>query len=56
VSVGVTSADLVHMANMSYRLGRKLNYDPPSASFPRDAEANAMMTRPVYRSPYVVEL
>ena len=54
VSVGVTSADLVHMANISYRLGRKLNYDTASDSFTGDAEANAMMSRPVYRSPYVV--
>jgi predicted dehydrogenase len=54
VSVGVTSADLVHMANISYRLGRKLNYDAASDSFTGDAEANAMMSRPVYRSPYVV--
>jgi len=54
VSVGVTSAALVHMANISYRLGRKLNYDSASGSFAGDAQANAMMTRPVYRSPYVV--
>src|ERR1022692_1765651 len=54
VSVGVTSAALVHMANISYRLGRKLNYDSASGAFAGDAEANAMMTRPVYRSPYVV--
>jgi len=54
VSVGVTSAALVHMANISYRVGRKLNYDSASGAFTGDAEANAMMTRPVYRSPYVV--
>jgi predicted dehydrogenase len=54
VSVGVTSAALVHMANMSYRLGRKLNYDSASGNFTGDAEADAMMTRPVYRRPYVV--
>ena len=54
VSVGVTSAALVHMANISYRVGRKLNYDSASGSFGGDAQANAMMTRPVYRSPYVV--
>jgi hypothetical protein len=54
VSVGVTSAALVHMANISYRVGRKLTYDPASASFTGDAEANAMSTRPVYRSPYIV--
>jgi len=54
VSVGVTSAALVHMANISYRAGRKLNYDSALGSFTGDAEANAMMTRPVYRSPYLV--
>jgi len=54
VSVGVTSAALVHMANISYRVGRKLNYDAASGTFTGDTEANAMMTRPVYRSPYVV--
>ncbi|MGA2742247.1 MAG: Gfo/Idh/MocA family oxidoreductase [Bryobacteraceae bacterium] len=54
VSVGVTSAALVHMANISYRMGRKLTYDSASASFAGDAEANAMSTRSVYRKPYVV--
>ncbi len=54
VSVGVTSAALVHFANISYRVGRKLTYDSSSGSFTGDAEATAMMTRPVYRSPYVV--
>src|SRR6202167_1147881 len=54
VSVGVTSAALVHMANISYRVGRKLTYDSASGSFTGDAQANAMSTRPVYRSPYVV--
>jgi hypothetical protein len=42
------------MANISYRVGRKLNYDSASGSFAGDTEADAMMTRPVYRSPYVV--
>jgi predicted dehydrogenase len=54
VSVGVASAALVHMANISYRLGRKVNYDAATGSFVDDAQANAMMTRPVYRSPYIV--
>jgi len=54
VSVGVTSAALVHMANISYRVGRKLFYDSSSGSFTGDPAANAMSTRPVYRSPYVV--
>ena len=54
VSVGVTSAALVHMANISYRLGRKLSFDAASGAFAGDAEANTMSTRPAYRSPYVV--
>jgi len=54
VSVGVTSAALVHLANISYRVGRKLSYDSATGSFTGDTEATAMMTRPVYRSPYVV--
>jgi len=54
VAVGTTSAALVHMANISYRLGRKLNFDDAAGTFVGDAEANAMCTRPVYRSPYVV--
>jgi predicted dehydrogenase len=54
VSAGVASAGLVHMANISYRLGRKLTYDSASGAFAADAEANAMTTRPVYRSPFIV--
>jgi hypothetical protein len=48
----VTSAALVHMANTSYRLGRKLAFDPSTEKYVKDAEANAMLTRPVYREPY----
>jgi hypothetical protein len=40
------------MANISYRLGRKLNVDASAHSFVNDAEANAMRTRPKYREPY----
>ena len=53
VQEGVTSAALVHMANISYRLGRELSCDPDTMSFPKDAEADAMRTRPRYREPYV---
>ena len=54
VQVGVTSAELVHMANISYRVGRKLQFDAATGSFAGDAEANAMRSRPVYRAPYAV--
>jgi predicted dehydrogenase len=54
VQVGTTSAALVHMANISYRLGRSLKFDGASSSFPGDAEANAMRTRPAYRAGFIV--
>lgn len=53
VEIGVTSAALVHIANISYRVGRKLNFDPKNWDFPGDAEANKLRTRPP-RPPYVV--
>ena len=52
VAEGVKSAMLVHMANTSYRLGRKLAFDPTAQKYIDDAKANAMLTRPVYREPY----
>jgi predicted dehydrogenase len=52
VQVGADSAALCHMANISYRLGRKLTYDAASGKF-NDAEANKMITRN-YRAPYIV--
>ena len=52
VAEGVASAELVHMANTSYRLGRKLSFDGAADRYVNDAQANAMLTRPVYREPY----
>jgi predicted dehydrogenase len=53
VQIGVTSANLCHLANISYRLKRSLEFDPAANRFPKDDEANGMLTR-VYRAPYVV--
>jgi predicted dehydrogenase len=53
VEVGATSAVLVHIANASYRLGRRLKFDPKTLKVPNDAEANALLTRK-YRTGYVV--
>ncbi len=39
--------------NISYRLGRKLQFDPASERFPGDSEADALLRR-AYRSPYAV--
>ncbi|HUS08430.1 MAG TPA: Gfo/Idh/MocA family oxidoreductase [Bryobacteraceae bacterium] len=53
VQTGVTSADLVHIANISYRLKRRLPFDPATRKFVHDDEANKLMTRN-YRAPYIV--
>ena len=50
---GHFSAALCHMANISYRTGRKLAFDPESETFPGDTEANKLVTRD-YREPFVV--
>ncbi len=49
----VLSAGLCHLANISYRTGRKLTLEA-GPKFTGDSEANKMLTRPVYRKPYVV--
>lgn len=54
VEEGALSSDLFHMANISYRLKRRLQFDPAKRTFIGDSEANAMQTRPKYRAPYVV--
>ena len=43
----------MQLENISYGLGRKLELDPATESFPHDTEANAMRTRSKYREPYV---
>ena len=53
VEQGHISAAMCHMANISYRLGRNLAFDPAGESFPSDAAANALLSRE-YRSPYTV--
>ena len=53
VAVGVLAADLVHLANISYRVGKKLKFDSSTMTFPGEPEANRLLTRE-YRSPYVV--
>ncbi|MFX0145872.1 MAG: Gfo/Idh/MocA family protein [Candidatus Hodarchaeota archaeon] len=50
---GHLSAALCHMANISYRTGRKLIFDPVTETFTDDAEANELVWRK-YREPYVV--
>ena len=44
---------LAHLGNISYRLGRQLQFDPKSEKFVGDKEADKMLTRN-YRKPFVV--
>jgi hypothetical protein len=51
---GHYTASLIHLANISYRLGgRSLTFDPDKEQFVNDKEANAMI-KGTYRKPYVV--
>ncbi len=53
IEEGHLSSTLCHLANISYRTGRKLRFDPVKEQIIGDAEANAMLTRK-YREPYVL--
>ncbi len=54
IEEGAISTTLVHLANISYRLGRTLHFDAKSYSCVGDPEANRMFSRPQYREPFVV--
>jgi hypothetical protein len=53
IEEGAASTVLIHLANISYRLGRTLHFDAATMSCKGDAEANRMFTRN-YRAPFVV--
>jgi predicted dehydrogenase len=53
IEEGAISTMLVHLANISYRLGRTLRFDSKTYTCPGDAEATKMFTRN-YRAPFVV--
>ena len=50
---GHLSTTLCHMANVSYRVGRKLVFEPDKERFVGDDEANKFLTRK-YREPYTL--
>lgn len=54
LSEAVPSVLLIHLANISYRLGRSLNFDADTMTCKGDAEANQMFSRAEYRAPFVV--
>ena len=51
VAIGHRSATLCHLANISCRVGRKLNWDPNRQVIVGDSEAAEYLLRP-YRSPW----
>ena len=53
IEEGAISTTLVHLANISYRLGRSLRFDSATYSCTGDEEANRMFRRE-YRQPFVV--
>jgi predicted dehydrogenase len=53
IEEGHLSSVLVHLANISYRLGRTIHFDPATERITGDDEASKMLTR-TYRKPYVV--
>ena len=54
VEEGAISTMLIHLANISYRTGRTLYFDPVSYTCKGDGEATAMFTRAQYRAPFTV--
>ena len=53
ITEGFYSSALPALANISYRLGRELNFNNATNKFINDPEADKMLTR-IYRTPYVV--
>ncbi len=53
IEEGHISCTLLHLGNISYRLGRSLNYDPEKQVVIGDDEANRML-KGEYRAPYTV--
>lgn len=54
IEEGAISTMLIHLANISYRTGRTLHFDPVTYSCKGDAEATAMFARSETRPPFVV--
>ncbi|MCB1021975.1 MAG: gfo/Idh/MocA family oxidoreductase, partial [Acidobacteria bacterium] len=53
IAIAAPSAALCHLANISYRVGRRLTLED-GPKFAGDAEATKMITREKYRKPYAV--
>jgi predicted dehydrogenase len=53
LSNATLSAGMFHLANISYRVGRRVNLEA-GPKFANDKEADKLLTREAYRKPYVV--
>ena len=53
IEEGALSCNLMHLANISYRVGRTLHWDAKTLTCIGDPEANKLLTR-AYRTPFVV--
>lgn len=53
IEYGHVGAALCHLGNISYRLGRSIEFDPKTGSFLRDEAANALLGRE-YRHPFTM--
>ena len=53
IKEGFYTCALIHLGNISFRLGRTLDFDPITMKFVNDEEANSMLKRE-YREPFVV--
>lgn len=53
IEEGFYSCALIHLANISYRLGRSFEFDPQTMQIKNDPEANRMLTKD-YRKPFVL--
>ena len=53
-TVGHPSSALCHIGNISWRVGRTLQFDPGTYTFLGDEEANQYRTRQKYREPWIL--
>jgi predicted dehydrogenase len=53
IAEGAISCDLMHLANISYRVGRTIQWDAKTRTCVGDKQATALLTRD-YRAPFVV--
>jgi predicted dehydrogenase len=55
IEEGVLTCSLIHLANISYRIGRSLDFDPVKKKFIDAPDADALLTKK-YREPYTIKV